>query len=178
MATLYIKPQQKIITIAFSSNEKDKTIEILDRYLSYISDFYRKRDMEILKAQRNFYEEQIKIAKDTYQKVQLAESLIDVTNKELRAKNDRYYGYEMFDSPYVIEVNPKVQIPKESSKPSTKRYIMMTLLLMMVAFVIALSIAGATEYLSLVRKNNPEKFAIFLKYLGFKNRSRRPIDPD
>lgn len=177
MATLYTRRQENVITIAFSSNEKDKTIKILDEYLSYISDSYRKREMEILKARRNMYEGQMKFASNTYYKTQLAFGLIEVTNRELRAKNDPYYGYEMFDSPYTIEVKPQPQ--KQIVKaPSTKRNILITLLMMMAAFVIALSLAGAMEYLTLVKKSDPEKFNVLLKQLRFKSRSGKTVNPD
>ncbi len=168
MATLYIKPQNNILTIGFSSVEKDKTIKILDSYLNYISDFYRKRDMATNKAQQILYKKQLANASDTYLKARLLEKVIELNDRELRVRNERYYGYDMMDSPYVIEVKPQEQIVKG---PGTKRYIMITLLLMMAAFVIALTIAGAMEYLTLIKKNDPEGFAVFLKHLGFKKRS-------
>lgn len=173
--TLYIKPQNNILTIGFSSDEKEKTVKILDRYLSYISDFYRQRDMAMIKAQRNVYQKRLLNTNETYLKSRLLDKIIELNDRELRAKNDRYYGYDMLDSPSVTEVNPQKQITKGSS---TKRYIMMTLLLMMAAFVIALAIAGATQYLSLIKKNDPEGFALLLKHLGLKNRSSRPVDPN
>lgn len=174
-ATLYIKTQNGILTIGFSSDEKEKTIKIMDIYLSYISDFYRQRDMAMIKAQQKLYQKQLLNAKDTYLKARLLEKIIELNDKDLRAKNDRYYGYDVMDSPSVTEVNPQKQITKG---PSKKRYIMMTLLLMMAAFVIALTIAGAMEYLSLIKKNDPERFAVLLKHLRLKNRSSRPVDPN
>lgn len=176
-ATLYIKPQNNILTIGFSSDEREKTIKILDRYLSYVSDFYRQRDMAMIKAQQEFYQKQLPNVKDTYVflKARLLEKTIELNDKELRAKNDRYYGYEMMDSPAVIEVKPQKQITKGSS---TKRYFSMTFLLMMAAFVIALTIAGAIEYLILAKKNDPEGFAVLLKHLRRKKRSSRTANPD
>jgi hypothetical protein len=174
-ATLYIKTQNGILTVGFSSDEKEKTIKILDKYLSYISDFYRRRDMAMIKTQHNLYQKQLLNAKDTYLKARLLEKIIELNDKDLRARNDRYYGYDMMDSPSVTEVKPQGQITKGAS---TKRYIMMTLLLMMAAFVIALSIAGAMEYLTLIKKNDPEGFAVLLKHLGLKNRISGPVDPN
>lgn len=173
--TLYIKPQNNILTIGFSSDEREKTVNILDRYLSYISDYYRQQDMEMIKAQQDVYQKRLLNTNDTYLKSRLLDKIMELNDRELRVKKDRYYGYDMLDSPSVTEVNPQEQSSKGSS---TKRYIMMILLLMMAAFVIALTIAGAMEYLSLIKKNDPERFAVLLKHLGLKNRSSRPIDPN
>lgn len=174
-ATLHLKIQNGVLTIRFSSDEKEKTIKFMGICLDYISNFYRHRDIAIYKAQQKMYQEQLLKAKDPFIKDRLLENLIAVNFRELRARNDRYYGFDVMDSPSITEVNSQKQIVKG---PSKKRYLMMTLLLMMAAFVIALTIAGAIEYMSLIKKKDPEGFAVLLKHLRLKNRSSRPVDPN
>ena len=167
VATLYIKTQYNVLTIGFSSADREKTIKVMDEYLKYISEYYRQRDMAMIEAQKKLYQKQLL-------NYRLLERLIELNDRDFRAKNDRYYGYDIMDSPSITEIKPQRQITKGSGM---KRYIMMTLLLMMAAFAVALTIAGAMEYLSLIKKNDPEGFNALLNYLRLKKRDRR-VDSD
>lgn len=176
IATLYIKPQQNTITMSFSSREKDETIRLLTVYLNHISEFHRKYEIAILKEQRGVYEKKFAVAKDSYQKAQLAQKLIEMSDRELLTRNLKYFGFELIDSPYITNVifQPQKQI-ESVPMPSARKYIAMTFLLMLAAFVIALFLAGAMEYLAFIKKSDPAKFNLLLKQLEFGDPGKKQI---
>lgn len=167
VATLSVKSQNRLITLRFSHTNPEVPQKALNFFLDYVSEFFRKPMLEYYKAQKDIYQKQIANAQDPVLKGRLFEQYSNLIDRDSIAKNEKFYGMEMIDSPSMVE-NNSMSAVSTSASPGKLKYGVIIALVTLVSIVISISLIFFIEYIAKMRKNDPERFNLINKYRRFR----------
>lgn len=156
---LKTKPEKKnnVLRLSFEYPNAITAQTILSYYIEGLSEFLRQTALEAAKAQKEHLTQQMMNTSDPILKAKLAELTAQQVEKEVLAKVQKYYSFNVIDPPFV---------PDKKYKPKT---LMICILSVTVAFFVAVFLAFFLEYLGNVRKHeDPERLNSLRNYLRWR----------
>ena len=156
---LKIKTDKKsnIVKISFEYPDKVWAQRILAYYVEGLSEYLRQQALETARAQKEHLNQQMLSTADPVLKSKLAELTAQQLEKEILAKVQKYYGFNVIDPPFV---------PEKKSKPKIMQIVLVAAT---VAFFISMFLSFFLEYLRNIRKNeDPERISLLRKYMKWK----------
>ena len=181
---LFITPSGTVLTLGFASSQNDLPSRIINAFLLSLSEFFRKRDLEILVNQQNLLRRHLANAQDSFLKAKIAEEIAKVMGKETRIRSEKYYGFELLDPPSLVD---RVKITKKGNEkkiealvgwtspslPSvsrTPKYMLLILLLILSSLVVSITLAFFLEYIHKMKAREPERMALLKRYLSIRRK--------
>jgi uncharacterized protein involved in exopolysaccharide biosynthesis len=118
---LTVMPNRKANTINMAVEYPDPVIarDILNYYIQGLSERLRIQEIEDAAAQRNHLKKELYQTSDPILKARLADIIAQQTEKEALARIQKYYGFDIVDSPFV---------PEKKYKPKRAMIILLSLI--------------------------------------------------
>lgn len=156
---LLIQTDIKKKTLAISFDHTDPAIaqQLLWYYITELSNNMSKQAGENADAQQKYLSEQMTKATDPLIQAKIAGLISQQIEKEMLAKVQKYYGFDIIDPPFA---------PEKKFKPKRA---LMCVLAVIIAFFLAVFLAFSLEYIgNLKQHEEPERLARLKRYISFK----------
>jgi hypothetical protein len=179
---LILKPSGSVLSVGFVSPEKNLPPRILNGYLFSLSEYFRRRDLESLVAKEKLLRGHLAAAEDSSLKARLAEEIFRIIDKKIRARSEKYYGFELLDPPSLIDGvkiiqkgnEKQIEILESLGSPTiskTKSW-MLLLLAILASLVVGVTLAFSLEYIRNMKRHEPDKVALLKRYLSIRSKRR------
>jgi len=153
----------KILNIAVESKDPQSSQNALTCFVSQFNDVLKANALEPLESKRSYFRTKYKLSTDAYEKQSLAERLVHVDEQIFTIKSMKYYNYETIRS-------TQVQSQGQGTKPLNP--ILLTLFMMFLALMVAVTIAFLLEYFQNLKTSEPQKLRAMKKLLRFRDRDK------
>ncbi|MEA3415185.1 MAG: Wzz/FepE/Etk N-terminal domain-containing protein [Thermodesulfobacteriota bacterium] len=153
---LEIKPDKKngVLKLGFLFPNPALAQKLLNYYVAGMSEFLRQQSLENVAIQSKALQEQLVTTADPLLRTKLAEIIAQYVEKETLAKVQKYYGFNVIDSPFI---------PEKKFKPKRAQICILSVI---VAFFMAVFLAFIMEYVGNLKKNeDPERLENLKKYI-------------
>jgi hypothetical protein len=181
---LFQTPTGNVLAIGLTSREKDLPPKIINAFLSGISEYFRRRDLEIFAKQESLLRRHLAAAHDSFLKDRIAIEITNLMEKKTRAEIKKYYGFELVDPPSAtervrinlkgsekkIEVLGNVSDPSQTPPTRRAKYTILTLLLILASLVVGVTLAFFLEYIHNMKTREPERMALLKRYLSIRGK--------
>ena len=133
--------KSEVMTIKFDHKDPHFAKEMADHYLTELSETLREETLKDAKENQRFLRRQLEQTPDTLMKEKISAMLAREIEKEIFARAQTYYSFQVLDPPFVPDLDKKV-------KP---RRALICILSVTVAFFVAVFLAFFLEYIHNVR---------------------------
>jgi len=150
MGKLAISGDRKnnVLTIKFDHQNPHFAKEMVDHYLTELSESLRKETLKDAEENQRFLRRQLDQTSDVLLKEKIYALLAKEIEKEIFARAQKYYSFQVLDPPIVPDINKRV-------KPNRKQICMLSVV---VAFFVAVFLAFSLEYFHNLRTSeDPER---------------------
>jgi uncharacterized protein involved in exopolysaccharide biosynthesis len=143
MAMLTVSRNRKsdVMTIKFDNKDPNFAKEMAAHYLTELSETLREETLKDAKENQRFLRRQLEQTPDTLMKEKISAMLAREIEKEIFARAQTYYSFQVLDPPFVPDLDKKVK-PKRA---------LICILSVTVAFFVAIFLAFFLEYVHNVR---------------------------
>jgi uncharacterized protein involved in exopolysaccharide biosynthesis len=141
MLTVSRDRKSDVMTIKFDHKNPQFAKEMADHYLTELSETLREETLKDAKENQRFLRKQLEQTPDTLMKEKISAMLAREIEKEIFARAQKYYSFQVLDPPFVPDLDKKV-------KP---RRALICILSVTVAFFVAIFLAFFLEYIHNVR---------------------------
>jgi uncharacterized protein involved in exopolysaccharide biosynthesis len=141
MLTVSRDRKSEVMTIKFDHKDPHFAKEMADHYLTELSETLREETLKDAKENQHFLRRQLEQTPDTLMKEKISAMLAREIEKEIFARAQTYYSFQVLDPPFVPDLDKKV-------KP---RRALICILSVTVAFFVAIFLAFLLEYIQNVR---------------------------
>jgi hypothetical protein len=187
-SNLFVTVSGKLLTLGFTAPFQDLPPKMISGFLRSISEYLRKLDLNRIAARKNDLGLSLAETKDPILKARFSEEMVKLLGNESRARNEKYYRFELLDPPLMVEKarilwqgnDKKLELLEEGvpapyrqlSARSAKNpnYGMVFLLLLLASLVVAVSLAFFLESIEENRLKNSEKIALLKRYASFRRK--------
>jgi hypothetical protein len=187
-ANLFVTVSENFLTLGFAAPQRDLPPKMISAFLRSLSEFSRKLNLDRIAAQQKGLQRNLAEAREPFLKAKISEEIVKLLGNEARARNEKYYGFELLDPPLIVDKirilrqgkDKKVESlddwvsvpPSRSSGGATRgsRYGMVGFLLLLASLVMAVSLAFFFESIEKTRQRNPEKLARLKKFLSLRHK--------
>ena len=133
--------KSEVMTIKFDHKDPQFAKKMADHYLIELSETLREETLKDAKENQRFLRRQLEQTPDTLMKEKISAMLAREIEKEIFARAQTYYSFQVLDPPFVPDLDKKV-------KP---RRALICILSVTVAFFVAVFLAFFLEYIHNVR---------------------------
>jgi uncharacterized protein involved in exopolysaccharide biosynthesis len=148
MLTVSRDRKSDVMTIKFDHKDPHFAREMAGRYLTELSETLREETLKDAKENQGFLRRQLEQTLDALMKEKISAMLAREIEKEIFARAQRYYSFQVLDPPFVPDLDKKV-------KP---RRALICILSVTVAFFIAVFLSFFLEYIHNVRtREDPDR---------------------
>jgi uncharacterized protein involved in exopolysaccharide biosynthesis len=150
MAMLTVSRNRKsdVMTIKFDNKDTNFAKEMAAHYLTELSETLREETLKDAKENQRFLRRQLEQTPDTLMKEKISAMLAREIEKEIFARAQTYYSFQVLDPPFVPDLDKKVK-PKRA---------LICILSVTVAFFVAIFLAFFLEYVHNVRtREDPDR---------------------
>lgn len=150
MAMLTVSRNRKsdVMTIKFDNKDPNFAKEMADHYLTELSETLREETLKDAKENQRFLRRQLEQTPDTLMKEKISAMLAREIEKEIFARAQTYYSFQVLDPPFVPDLDKEVK-PKRA---------LICILSVTVAFFVAIFLAFFLEYIHNVRtREDPDR---------------------
>jgi uncharacterized protein involved in exopolysaccharide biosynthesis len=141
MLTVSRDRKSDVMTIKFDNKDPQFAKEMADHYLTELSETLREETLKDAEENQRFLRKQLEQTSDVLMKEKISAMLAREIEKEIFARAQTYYSFQVLDPPFVPDLDKKV-------KP---RRALICILSVTVAFFIAVFLAFFLEYIHNVR---------------------------
>jgi uncharacterized protein involved in exopolysaccharide biosynthesis len=141
MLTVSRDRKSDVMTIKFDHQDPHFAKDMADNYLTELSETLREETLKDAKENQRFLRRQLEQTPDTLMKEKISAMLAREIEKEIFARAQTYYSFQVLDPPFVPDLDKKV-------KP---RRALICILSVTVAFFVAVFLAFFLEYIHNVR---------------------------
>ena len=141
MLTVSRNRKSDVMTIKFDDKNPQFAKEMAERYLTELSETLREETLKDAKENQRFLRRQLEQTPDALMKEKISAMLAREIEKEIFARAQTYYSFQVLDPPFVPDLDKKV-------KP---RRALICILSVTVAFFVAVFLAFFLEYIHNVR---------------------------
>jgi uncharacterized protein involved in exopolysaccharide biosynthesis len=161
MMTISRDRKSDVLTIKFDHKDPPFAREMVEHYLTELSECLRKETLKDAGENQRFLRRQLERVSDVLLKEKIYDLLANEIEKETFARAQRFYSFLVLDPPIVPDLNKSVR-PKRR---------LICILSVTIAFIIAIFVAFFLDYISRMRTaENPERLARLRNSLKLKNR--------
>jgi uncharacterized protein involved in exopolysaccharide biosynthesis len=136
------------ITIMFEHPDPETVKNIVDYYLTELSETLREEVLKDSKDNRHFFNQQIERTSDALLREKIYTLLAREIEKETFALAQKYYGFVILDPPVVPDIDKKLK-PKRA---------LICILSVVVAFFAAIFLSFFLEFLGRIKSEEPERY--------------------
>jgi predicted glutamine amidotransferase len=129
------------MTIKFDNKDPNFAKEMADHYLTELSETLREETLKDAKENQRFLRRQLEQTPDALMKEKISAMLAREIEKEIFARAQTYYSFQVLDPPFVPDLDKKVK-PKRA---------LICILSVTVAFFVAVFLAFFLEYIHNIR---------------------------
>ncbi len=151
------------ITVGFEHEAPETAKNIMDYYLTALSEVLREEVLQDAKENMRFFKKQLEQTSDTLLQDKLYSLLAKEIEKETFARAQKYYGFLVLDPPIVPD-------PDKEVKP---RRALICILSVIVAFFLAVFLAFFREYLHRLKTDDPEGYQKFKQSMKFRKQQNK-----
>ncbi len=141
MLTVSRDRKSDVMTIKFDHKDPQFAKEMADHYLTELSETLREETLKDAEENQRFLRKQLEQTSDVLMKEKISAMLAREIEKEIFARAQTYYSFQVLDPPFVPDLDKKV-------KP---RRALICILSVTVAFFVAVFLAFFLEYIHNVR---------------------------
>ncbi len=141
MLTISRDRKSDVMTIKFDHKDPQFAKEMADHYLTELSETLREETLKDAEENQRFLRRQLEQTPDALMKEKISAMLAREIEKEIFARAQTYYSFQVLDPPFVPDLDKKV-------KP---RRALICILSVTVAFFVAVFLAFFLEYIHNVR---------------------------
>jgi uncharacterized protein involved in exopolysaccharide biosynthesis len=141
MLTVSRDRKSDVMTIKFDNKNPQFAKEMADHYLTELSETLREQTLKDAEENQRFLRKQLEQTSDVLMKEKISAMLAREIEKEIFARAQTYYSFQVLDPPFVPDLDKKV-------KP---RRALICVLSVTVAFFVAVFLAFFLEYIHNVR---------------------------
>ena len=153
--------KKEIITVNFDHRDPVFAKQVVGYYLTELSEILRETTLRDAEEKVNFLQEELNRTSDVLLKEKISELLANEIEKEIFARAQKYYSFEVIDPPIVPDPDKKLK-PKRA---------LICILSVFVAFFLAVFGAFFLEFVHNIKKEaDPEQLENLRKYSGFKGK--------
>jgi len=157
MLTISRDRNSDVLTIKFDHQDPRFAKEMVDHYLTELSESLRKETLKDAEENQRFLSKQLERTPDVLLKEKIYAMLAREIEKETFARAQKYYNFHVLDPPIVSDRDKRI-------KPNRKRICMLSLV---VAFFIGVFMAFFLEYFHNLRTSeDPERLEKLKNSLG------------
>lgn len=149
MLKVSVDTTMSTIKLGFEHQDPETAKKIVEYYLKELSETLREAVLRDSGEKIRFFRESLARTPDTLLKDKIYNLLAGEIEKETFAKVEKYYSFEVIDSPLVPDENKKVR-PKRA---------IICILSVFVAFFMAVFLAFFKEFVSRIKIDDPERYA-------------------
>ena len=146
MLTVSRDRKSDVMTIKFDHKDPQFAKEMADHYLTELSETLREETLKDAEENQRFLRKQLEQTPDTLMKEKISAMLAREIEKEIFARAQTYYSFQVLDPPFVPDLDKKV-------KP---RRALICILSVTVAFFVAVFLAFFLEYIHNVRSREEQ----------------------
>jgi uncharacterized protein involved in exopolysaccharide biosynthesis len=148
MLTVSRNRKSDVMTIKFDHKNPQFAKEMAEHYLTELSETLREETLKDAKENQRFLRRQLEQTPDALMKEKISAMLAREIEKEIFARAQTYYSFQVLDPPFVPDLDKKV-------KP---RRALICILSVTVAFFVAIFLAFFLEYIHNVRtREDPDR---------------------
>jgi uncharacterized protein involved in exopolysaccharide biosynthesis len=141
MLTISRNRKSDVMTIKFDNKDPNFAKEMADHYLTELSETLREETLKDAKENQRFLRRQLEQTPDALMKEKISAMLAREIEKEIFARAQTYYSFQVLDPPFVPDLDKKVK-PKRA---------LICILSVTVAFFVAVFLAFFLEYIHNIR---------------------------
>ena len=146
MLTVSRDRKSDVMTIKFDNKDPQFAKEMADRYLTELSETLREETLKDAEENQRFLRKQLEQTSDVLMKEKISAMLAKEIEKEIFARAQTYYSFQVLDPPFAPDLDKKVK-PKRA---------LICVLSVTVAFFMAVFLAFFLEYIHNVRTREVE----------------------
>lgn len=148
-----VDQRNNVLTVGFVSDDPVFAKLMVERYIEGMSEFLRGQELENVAAQRQTLERQLALTEDPLLRAKLADIVAQYVEREMLTTVQKYYGFNVMDSPFV---------PEKRFKPKRAQ---ICLLSVIAAFFVAVFLAFIMEFAENLKRNDPERLAELKRHI-------------
>jgi len=161
MLTISRDRKSDVLTIKFDHQNPHFAKEMVDHYLTELSESLRKETLKDAEENQRFLRRQLERIPDVLLKEKIYALLAKEIEKETFARAQKYYSFQVLDPPIVPDRNKRI-------KPNRRRICMLSVV---VAFFVAVFLAFFLEYIhNLKATEDPERLERLKKSIKLRNK--------
>lgn len=149
------------IAVLFEHPDPETAKNIVNNYLSELSETLREEVLKDSKDNRHFFNEQLEKTSDALLREKIYTLLAREIEKETFALAQKYYGFVILDPPVAPDIDKKTK-PKRA---------MICILSVVVAFFMAIFLSFFLEFLGRVKSEDPERYKAIKEGVFFRKKT-------
>ena len=147
MRTISRNRKSDVMTIKFDHKDPNFAKEMVEHYLTELSESLREETLKDAEENQRFLRKQLERTLDVLMKEKISAMLAREIEKEIFARAQTYYSFQVLDPPFVPDLDKKVK-PKRA---------LICILSVTVAFFVAVFLAFFLEYIHNIRNSEDEE---------------------